>query len=87
MTTLEQSSTDDIVKELGTRCNEFLLVRVEGDIPQFTAMGSPFLLAGLIHAAELLNNGHVIRAIQESTESKLKIANGPIPPPPHAPGS
>lgn len=82
MTTLEQSSIDELVKELGARCNEFLLVYVEGDVPHFTCMGSPFVIAGLIHATQLLNNGHVIRAIQESTESKLKIATGPLPPPP-----
>ena len=88
----EKSLTDvptkQLIEEIANRTSDLLVVFVEDKAPKFASCGSSFVIAGLLQAAVLLNDRHVLNDLTVSdTTPHLKLASNLPPDPPTKPGA
>lgn len=73
-------TTKQLIQELGGRTTAIIIARVEDGQPAFASRGSSIIIAGLLHAARLLNDKHLLDELVKPG-TKLKLATD-IPPDP-----
>ena len=70
MTDLSKISTNDLIQAIADRCSAMSFTRIEKGQPAFAAGGSPYIVAGLLHAATIINDQALLKEVKGLSEGK-----------------
>ena len=70
MTDLSKVSTNDLIQAIADRCSAMSFTRIEKGQPAFAAGGSPYIVAGLLHGATIINDQALLQEVKEFDEKK-----------------